>query len=405
MPTYLYVARDIDGKPVTGTITAVDERATREQLRRNNLFVTRLEAQGAGATSAKAQSSLFRARVKLYDLVIFSRQLATLVRAGMPITQALYALSEQIRNDTLRQVLIEMHDDIASGSTMTQAMKKHPKIFSELYLALVEAGELGGILDQTLDTAAIALDTEMEIREKVKSAFVYPITVAVTALGVVAFLLAYVVPIFAKVYEDFHAPLPAITQTLVIASEAMRAYWWVGLLLILATLVTCTRLYRTPGGRRFFDHLKVRLPLFGPIIDKIALARMSHTLSSLNEAGVPLIRSFATAGRISGDIHIMDAMADVSAKVQRGVRIGLAMADTGRFPILMTRMIAAGEESGNLGEMLEQVAHFFDREVDYGIKRLMTLIEPVLTIVMGVVVGFILIALYYPIFNLGNVVK
>jgi type IV pilus assembly protein PilC len=298
-----------------------------------------------------------------------------------------------------------MHDDIAAGSTMTQAMKKHPKLFSELYLALVEAGELGGILDQTLDTAAVALDTEMEIREKVKSAFVYPITVAVTALGVVAFLLAYVVPIFAKVYQDFHAPLPAITQSLVAASDAMRAYWWVGILLILATIIACVRLYRTPAGRRFFDRLKIRLPLFGPIIDKIALARMSHTLASLNEAGVPLIRSFATAGRISGDIHIVDAMADVSTKVQRGVRIGLAMTDTGRFPILMTRMISAGEESGNLGEMLEQVAHFFDREVDYGIKRLMTLIEPVLTIVMGVVVGFILIALYYPIFNLGNVIK
>jgi type IV pilus assembly protein PilC len=405
MPTYAYVARDIDGKSVAGTITAADERSTREQLRRNNLYVTRLETQGVSSTSAGARSSLFAGRVKLYDLVVFSRQLATLVRAGLPITVALHALSEQTRKETLRQAILEMHRDITTGSTMTNAMKKHPKLFSELYLALVEAGELGGMLDRTLETAAVALDTEMEIREKVKSAFVYPIAVAVTALGVVFFLLTFVVPVFANVYSQFKAPLPTITQSLVTASDVLRTYWWVGLLTVVATMVVCARLNRTYRGRRFFDRLKVRLPLFGPIIDKIALARAAHTLASLSDAGVPLIRSLGTAGRVSGDAHVMDALGDVSVKVQQGVGVGLAMADTGRFPLLMTRMIAAGEESGNLGEMLEQVALFFDREVDYGIKRLMTLIEPILTIVMGVVVGFILIALYYPIFNLGNVIK
>jgi type IV pilus assembly protein PilC len=405
MPTYVYVARDIDGKSVTGTITAADERACREQLRRNNLYVTRLETQGMSSTSAGAGSSLFAGRVKLYDLVVFSRQLATLVRAGLPITEALHALSEQTRKETLRLSILEMHRDIMTGSTMTAAMKKHPKLFSELYLAIVEAGELGGLLDKTLEAAAVALDTEMEIREKVKSAFVYPIAVAVTALGVVFFLLTFVVPVFAKVYRDFKAPLPAITQSLVTASDLLVAYWWLAILGIIAAIFTVARVYRTYKGRRFLDRFMVRLPLFGPIVDKIALSRMAHTLASLSDAGVPLIRSLGTAGRVSGDANVMDALADVSLKVQQGVGMGLAMSDTGRFPLLMTRMIAAGEESGNLGEMLEQVALFFDREVDYGIKRLMTLIEPILTIVMGVVVGFILIALYYPIFNLGNVIK
>jgi type IV pilus assembly protein PilC len=286
-------------------------------------------------------------------------------------------------------------------------MKKHPKLFSESYISLVEAGELGGLLDSTLDSAATQLDTEMEIREKVKSAFVYPIAVLVTAVGVVGFLLAYVVPIFAKVYKQFGSKLPAITESLITLSNLLTNPRVVAfsVLVVVGAIVFTTRAYKTYKGRRVIDGLKIRLPLFGGLIEKIGLARMTHTLAALTDAGVPLIRALGTAGRVSGNSLVMDALAEVSIKIQQGGEMGMAMQDTKRFPLLMTRMIAAGEQAGNIGEMLDQVARFFDREVDYGVKRLMTLIEPILTVGMGLVVGFILLALYYPIFNLGQVVK
>lgn len=406
MANYSYVAHDIDGKPVSGFLAASDERAVREQLRRNNLFVTRVQVQG-GERSASGGSSLFKKKVKLYDLVIYSRQLATLVRAGLPLTQAFAAMEEQTRNETLRGVTNELRRDISSGSSLTGAMKRHTRIFSELYISLAEAGELGGMLDQTLDSAATQLDTEMEIREKVKSAFVYPIAVIVVAIGVVFFLLAYVVPIFAKVYKQFGAELPAITNSLIVISDILTNPRIMGpaIAFLIALSIACVQYNRTYRGRRFFDSLKIRLPLFGTLIEKMALARLAHTLSALSDAGVPLIRALGTAGRVSGNSLLLDALADVSVKIQQGKTLGATMAETKRFPLLMTRMIGAGEESGDLGGMIRQVAHFFDREVDYGVKRLMTMIEPVLTVGLGVVVGFILLALYYPIFNLGNVVK
>jgi type IV pilus assembly protein PilC len=261
MPNFAYSARTIEGQPVSGHTTASDERAVREQLRRNNLFVTRLEMQGQAA--AGASSSLFRPKVKLYDTVVFSRQLSTLVRAGLPLTQAFDALGEQTRNETLREAIYEIRKDISTGSTLTAAMKKYPAIFSEMYLSLVEAGELGGLLEQTLDNAAVQLDTEMEIREKVKSAFVYPIAVLVTAVGVVSFLLWYVVPIFAKVYKQFGAELPAITQSLVALSAGLRGYWWVAVLAIIGAVFAWRYTYRTYKGRRLLDAVKSRIPLFG----------------------------------------------------------------------------------------------------------------------------------------------
>ncbi|MGC4047846.1 MAG: type II secretion system F family protein [Armatimonas sp.] len=405
MPTYQYLARDLQGKAVRGMITANDERAGREQLRINNLFVTDMEQVSGRELKTQSSGGLFAPRVKLYDMVVFSRQLATLVRAGLPLVEALGALADQTKNATLNQTIRAMIQSIREGSTFVAAMKPHPKLFSELYLALVEAGELGGLLDMTLETAASSLDTEMEIREKVRSAFVYPIAVAVVAVGVVTALLTFVVPIFADVYTQFHAELPSVTQMLVTISFLVRTYWWAGILGLIATIFIVRQINLTHKGRRFFDRLKVGIPLFGPIIDKIALARMAHTLASMSNAGIPLIRALPTAGRVSGDSHIQDALEVVSEKVQQGVSIGLAMHDTARFPLLLTRMIASGETSGNLSEMLEQAAHFYDREVDYGVKRLMTMIEPIMTAVMGLIVGFILLALYMPIFNLGKVIK
>ncbi|MES2461359.1 MAG: type II secretion system F family protein [Armatimonadota bacterium] len=406
MPTYTYTARDIEGKAISGSLAGANEHLIREQLRRSNLFVTKLDQKGGTADGPAVPSAgFFTQKVKLYEMVVFSRQFSTLIQAGLVLTEALDALADQTRNPTLKNTIMEIKTEVTSGSTLTSAMKKHPKLFSELYLALVEAGETGGMLDQTLETAATALDTEMEIKEKVKSAFVYPIAVLVTAVGVVTFLLAYVVPIFAQVYKQFKSELPGVTKLLVALSAAVTGYWWVAALLAVVATVIYIQAYKTYRGRRVIDCALTRLPLFGHLIEKISLARAAHTLSSLAAAGVPLVPTLSTAGRVSGNSLIVDAMEQVSLHVQQGVSMATAMTETGRFPLLMTRMVAAGEKSGNLSEMLEQVAHFFDREVDYGVKRMMTLIEPIMTVGMGLVVGFILLALYLPVFNLGNVMK
>jgi type IV pilus assembly protein PilC len=396
----------MEGRAVTGTLAGPTEHLIREQLRRSNLFVTRVALDGSGTGIEKAPSaSFFAQKVKLYEMVVFSRQFSTLIHAGLVLTEALDALAEQTRNPTLKLTIQEIKADISSGGSLAVAMRKHPKLFSELYLALVEAGETGGMLDQTLESAATALDKEMEIKEKVKSAFVYPIAVLVTAFGVVTFLLSYVVPIFAKVYDQFGSELPGITKLLILMSAGIRGYWWVAALAAVAATVFTTRAYQTYRGRRVIDRVLTKLPLFGHLIEKIALSRAAHTLASLSEAGVPLVRTLGTAGRVSGNSLIVDAMGEVSQQVQQGVSLSTAMTETKRFPLLMTRMVGAGEKSGNLADMLEEVAHFFDREVDYGVKRLMTLIEPVMTVGMGIMVGFILLSLYLPVFNLGNVIK
>lgn len=409
MPTFIYAARDIQGRPVSGTLSGPDERAIREQLRDRELYVTRVAAQGAAAAARAAGAETgfrpFAGRVKLYDIVVFSRQLSTLVKAGLSLTEALTGLARQTRNPTLRAATGQIHKEIATGSSLTAAMKQHPRIFSELYLSLAEAGELGGMLDETLDTAATALDKEMEIRERVKSAFVQPVAVLVVAWGVVTALLMFVVPVFDKVYKQFKAELPAITKLLITISGLLRDYWWAGALLTLVAVVVCARVYKTHRGRRFFDGLLIKVPLVGHLIEKIALSRLAHTLSDLTNAGIPLIRALGTAGRVSGNSLMVDALGQVSAQVQQGAGMCAAMVATGRFPQMMTQMIGAGENAGNLGEMLEQVGQFYDREVDYGVKRLMTLMEPILTVGLGVLVGFILLALYSPIFNMGNVIK
>jgi type IV pilus assembly protein PilC len=301
----------------------------------------------------------------------------------------------------------QVRSDILSGSSFTEAVARHPHVFPELYVALIRAGEAGGVLDETLETAATQFDKEAELREKVRSAFVYPVIVIFVAIFVVGFLIMFVIPQFDKVYKAFNAQLPAITQLLLKISEFAASPYGFPLILA-ATLLSYfgTRQYiRTPKGRERWDQFKLKMPLFGPLHRKIAIARLTRTLSAMVRAGVPILQALAISSRVANNVIISAAMTRVAEFVQQGARLWMPMEQTGEFPPIVTRMIAAGEESGNLDEMLTELTRFYDRDIEYTVQKLTKLLEPVLTVLIGGIVLFVLLALYMPIFNLSNVLK
>jgi type IV pilus assembly protein PilC len=401
MPSYSYVARDKTGNAVRGTLTASDERTLREQLRRKDLFVTTVSEQ----RSSPQQSSFSRKKLKLNDLVVMSRQLATLVGAGLPLVDSIGTLANQTSNPMLKQSLIDIRADVLAGATFSDALAKHPKIYNELFQALAKAGEVAGALDETLQVAAEQFDKEQELREKVKAAFVYPMAVVFTAVGVVFFLLTFVVPVFANVYEQFHAELPAPTKLLVLFSKLIRSYWYLLAGGVFVGIRLLKRWQKTEKGRKVCDRIKLQMPLLGPLNRKIAISRLTRTFSAMVNSGVPILSGLQTSARVTGNSVFVDVVQDACQKVNEGVRLSLPLEQSRQFPEMVTHMIKAGEESGNLDEMLRQITSFYDRDIEYAVQRLTRMLEPLLTVVLGVIVGFVLLALYMPIFNLSKVIK
>lgn len=403
MPTYQYTARDRSGKQSTGVIAAKDPAEAREALRTRELFPTSIQEQAA--PQASILQSKFKKKVKLKELVVMSRQLATLVRAGISIVECLHSVANQTGNPSLKQILEDIRLDVLKGSTLTEAMRKHPKVLNETYVALVNAGETGGVLERTLEIAAEQFDKEAELREKVKAAFVYPVLVFVASIGVVTFMLLFIVPVFARVYKQFNAKLPPVTEALVILSHIVINYWWLVLLGAWGAWFGISRYVKTPEGRRNVDKLKLILPLLGPLNRKIAVARFTQTFAGATKAGVPILRALAISGQTSGNVIIMEAIRKVAGFVKDGAGLAAPLEQTGQFPPMVVRMVAAGEHSGNLDTMMDEVTRFFNRDIEYAVGNLTRVMEPAMTVVVGGIVLFVLLALYMPIFNLSNVVK
>jgi type IV pilus assembly protein PilC len=401
MPTFEYLARDRAGKLIQGNLAGADEQSVREQLRRKELFVTNITPKKQASTQSFGW--IRKKNVPLGDMVVMSRQLATLVGAGLPLVESLFSLIGQTQNPMLKSALMEIRSDVLAGSTFSDALAKHPKIFSDLYQSLAKAGEIAGALDETLQTAAEQLDKEQELKEKVKSAFVYPIAVLVTAAGVVSFLLTFVVPVFAKVYNQFHAPLPLPTQMLINLSMIIHNFWYI----VIAAGYLAYRMYKkwhaTDKGKRTCDLWKMKMPLLGPLNRKIAIARLTRTFGAMVSAGVPILSGLQTSAKVTGNTIFMEVVADACQKVNEGIKLSEPLEQSGQFPSMVTRMISAGEESGNLDEMLRQITAFYDRDIEYAVQKLTRMMEPLMTVVLGAVVGFILLALYMPIFNLSKV--
>lgn len=404
MPTFTYTARDRSGQLITGIQAAANPGDLRGQLREKNLFVT--DAHEQSGLGDDAPSSIFgRKKVKLNDMVVMSRQLATLVHAGLNITECLYSVAGQSENPTLAATLDAVRKDVLSGSTLADGMRKHPDVFNEMYVSLVQAGEAGGLLDKTLETAAIQFDQEAELREKIKAAMTMPILVVIVAVLVVIFMLTAIVPVFAKVYDQFHATLPLVTLLLVKVSAIVVHYWlWVLIGIVIAAYVL-RRFVKTPRGRHLYDAIKLKLPLLGKLNRKIAIARFCQTFSGMSAAGVPILRSLAVSANTCGNVIIQEAVMKVAEQVQQGAGLSKPLEATGEFPPMVTRLIAAGEQSGNIDAMLSEITSFYNRDIQYTVDKLTKLMEPLMTIVVGCLVLFILLALYMPIFSLTQVLK
>ncbi|MDE2127465.1 MAG: type II secretion system F family protein [Armatimonadetes bacterium] len=404
MPNYQYTARDLAGKMTSGSLPAGDVAEVRTLLRNKNLYLTTVREQ-AGPIEQRPAGLFQRRKVKLKDMVVMSRMLATLVRAGLPIVECLSAVSSQTENIALANALKQVRVDVLSGMTLADSLKKHPKIFNETYCSLVVAGETGGVLDQTLEVAATQFDKEADLRDKVKAAFVYPIIVFIASILVVMFMLVFIVPVFAKVYKDFGAKLPPITQMLIDLSAIVMGYWWIVIPAMIGVALLLKAWVKTKKGRWVWDTVKLKVPVLGKLNRKIAIARFTETLAGAIKAGVPILRALATAAQTSGNVIIMDAVTSVSTAVKEGATLSGPLESSGQFPPIVTKMVAAGEQSGNLDEMLEEVTHFFHRDIEYTVGQLTRIMEPAMTVVVGGIVLFVLLALYMPVFNLTQVVR
>lgn len=403
MAVFSYVARDIDGGLVTGTTAGPDELIVRRELRDNGLYIVTLteqrEREGLSDHLAHLRG------VKLGDLVVFSQQLAAMVSAGIPILECLHELIEETDNPALRRALIKVAQDIQAGSTFSQALARHPRIFSELFVALVHAGEIGGVLEQSLHNIADNLDKEMELREKVKSAFVYPVAVLLVAFGVVSFMLLFVIPVFQRVYSQFHAQLPLPTRMLIAFSAFVSDYWWIALAGLIGLVLGFRAFIATRKGKALWDRTKLRLPLVGRLIRKIVVTRFVRTLGALVGAGVPLLAALETASRVADNVEFTAAIQKISEEVSKGASLSAPLRASRRFPNLVPRLVQSGEESGDLDGMLNKIAYFFDRDIEHSVRRLTALMEPALTVVLGGIVGAIVISLYLPIFTLATVIR
>jgi type IV pilus assembly protein PilC len=404
MATYAFKALDLAGSPTKGEIEAADKQTVASQLRSKGLIVVDIEEKAA----ANAGDLLARfKRVKADDLVIASRQLATMVQSGMSLLRALYVIEEQTESDKLREVWVEVRKDVEAGLALSDALKKHPDVFNELYVAMVQAGETGGILDQTLVRVATQLEKDAALRRQIKAAMIYPSLIGGFALVVLIALVAFLVPVFEKIFDDFGGELPAITKFTVWLSHMITGRWYL-MIAIVAGIVWLFRYWKkSDTGKVQWDRIKLKIPMkIGGIVQKVALARFSRTFSGLIAAGVPMLEAIDITGRTSGNKVVEMAMEDVRDSVKRGGSLTAPMAAVPEaFPVMVTQMIGVGEETGALETMLTKVADFYEEQVEAAVKALTSILEPVMIVIVGSIVGFIVIAMYLPMFKVYDSIK
>jgi len=398
---YAYNAINAQGVESTGEISASDVATAREQLRQRGLRPVSLSEVGG-----KAASGGRRKKVKQRSLQVFSRQFATMIDAGLSVVGALVILEQQTDDQALAEVIREVRADVESGLLLSQAMAKHPKVFDRLYIAMVEAGEAAGILDSVLDRVAVQIEKEMKIKRRVKGAMVYPTVVLCFAFLVLAGMLLFLVPVFEGIFEDLDGELPFLTKIVVAASDVFRGYWFVIFPALGGGVYGFRRWKRTEPGRQAWDRFKLAVPAgIGKVVLKVTMARFSRTLATLVAAGVDIIKALEISGQTSGNWVVESALADVRAKVHQGVPIAQPLIEDPIFPPLVAQMVKVGEETGELEHMLDKIADFYEDEVDTSINSLTSIVEPLMMIGVGAIVGVIIISMYLPMFKLLQLVQ
>jgi len=403
MAAYTYSAINIEGIEAVGEIHAPTMDAAREQLRVRGLL-----AQGLRELPASGDDSLrtFFKKIKSRSLQVFSRQFATMIEAGLNVVAALVILEEQTDDEYLAAVIAELRSDVEGGLLLSQAMARHPKVFSSLYVAMVEAGEASGMLDQVLDRVAVQIEKEAKIKRRVKGAMVYPAVVFTFATLVLAAMLMFIVPIFAKIFKELGGTLPMLTQWVMSASDLLRARWYIIFPLLIGGVIAIRRYKRTESGRQLWDRIKLRIPMsIGDVVLKVTMARLSRTLATLVAAGVDIIKALEIAGATAGNWVVETALADVRTRVQEGVPIAEPMIEHPVFPPMVSQMVKIGEETGELEQMFGKIADFYEDEVDSAIQSITSIIEPLMMIAVGAMVGVIIIAMYLPMFKMMTLIK
>ena len=408
MSTYTFRAMDLAGIKAKGEVEAESKQQVSDQLKARGLIVLDI----ADKHGSKELSLQFMQRVKLQELAVMARQLATMVSSGMTILRALYVLEAQTENKLLTDTLVTVRKDVEAGLPLSDALERHPKTFNPLFVSMTRAGETGGMLEASLLRVADQMESEASLRRQIRSAMIYPVLVITFAVGVMIALVTFLIPVFVNVFKQFPGPdgkpaaLPTITQFSVGLSNLFTHDWYILIAVVAIALFSFFQWKRSENGRKNWDRFMLRIPMkIGDIVQKVAIARWSRTLSSLVSAGVPLLQALEITGKTAGNIVVDEAMADVITSVKSGGSIAEPLRHAPIFPTMVTHMVGVGEETGALDTMLGKVADFYEDQVDAAVKGLTSILEPIMIIGIGGMVGFIVISMYMPLFSVYNNIR
>ncbi|MBI1821707.1 MAG: type II secretion system F family protein [Nitrospirae bacterium] len=400
MATFVWTGKTRQGGIQKGEVAAGNKDEVISILRKQNILVTSVNPKPAGITLSFGGGG----RVKEKDIVIFTRQFATMIDAGLPLVQCLEILSAQTENKTLAKALVQVRQDVEGGATYADSLRKHPKVFDDLYVNMVAAGEAGGILDTILNRLAKHIEKSMKLKKQIKSAMVYPGVIVSVAIGVITILMVWVIPTFAKMFVDFGGTLPLPTVIVIGASEFMQHNIIFIVIGLMGLSFAFKKYYKTTNGRRLVDLYLLKLPVVGDLIRKASVANFTRTLGTLISSGVPILDGLGIVAKTSGNKVVEEALLSVKQSISEGKTIAEPLKKTNVFPQMVVQMIGVGESTGALDAMLEKIADFYDDEVDSAVTALTSLLEPALMVFLGVTIGFIVIAMYLPIFKMASVV-
>ncbi len=401
MPVYLWKGQDSKGTEQNGEIEVKDEVAVRAQLRRMRIRPTKIKKKPKDLFENVA---FLQPKVKTADVVVFSRQFATMINAGLPLIQCLDILQAQEENPTFKRMLIEIKESVEGGSTLTDALKKYPKVFDELFVNMIAAGETGGILDTILNRLSEYAEKAMKLRKKVKGAMTYPVVVLVVAVGVVAVILVFVIPVFEKMFADFGGALPLPTQIVVVMSDFLKNNILYIFAAIVAFIFAFKRFYSGERGRALVDAYLLKLPVFGSLLRKVAVAKFTRTLGTMIGSGVPILDALEIVAKTSGNKSVEAAVFGVRSAISEGRTMADPLGETGVFPSMVVQMVAVGESTGALDAMLAKIADYYDDEVDAAVESLTSMIEPFMMVFLGVTIGGLVVSMYLPIFKMAGMV-
>lgn len=402
MPLFAYTAIDPSGRTVRSTMDADNEQLVLAKLRDQSLHCTEIKRTNK---AAKTGGGFGRKKLKPKSIVVFSRQFATMIDAGIPILRCLDILSGQMKDPAMKEAIVTVTQDVKSGMALNEAMVKHPHVFNKLYVNMIRAAEIGGILDKILDRLAEFLEYEAEIKGKIKGAMMYPVLVLIFSQLMLFVLFSFVLPKFKEIFTGMDVELPPVTAALFRFGDFMQANWWLIILFGIGAFFSFKAWAKTPKGRFQVDYLKLKVPIVGELALKMSIARFTRTFGTLINSGVPMLRSLEIVGETLGNAVLANAIDQTRISIREGQKLSQPFFQSGLFPTMVTTMIDIGEESGRLSEMLVKIGDFYDQEVEATVKGLTSMIEPMLIIFLGCVVGFIAISIMTPIFKLVNSVK